>query len=817
MATELRKEPLVGKLDRISPPTLLPPGSITDGLNMRKVGIYGGWKPRKGCTLINTSASPASESTIWSIHQYSHPQNEDYHLITQTDNALYDNQTPLTQGATIGTGLGVTVGDTAAGFSAIVGDYFVFAAAGKTPVAYGGTYPFCKAFIAYDSDSGYHSDYTSTVTNNEDILYERIDHDTSDVFYVCAHEPISGIKFKGVTYNSSAATTTVYAMRGGTWTAVSGFSDGTASGGATFGQDGTMTWTASSSDKPSIFEGIHGYWYKLAPSASLSVIDIISIKVVQACNDITTKWDGTWEDVTGCFFYDQSAAAGSKYVDNLTNVTDGTTTNYLDLGSMTTADYIYIKTPEPAMGFWFGMVPGQVNGNAANVVVEYCAQFTSNWPNCSAVFDETANLTGDCFEQTGAISWDHTTTIPAVADLRDVFIDDSDSIHDTVPGYWYRISVDAALDANGQIYSIQYAPYSDKMEYYDGVVEFQNRAFFWGGRYGNKLFYTVKDSHDECTGSDSGWTNSFGDNSPVKCAVKWYDDLVVFKEKGMYLLSGASPSAYTILPISEQIGIASPKSALVIEDHFPSASQDDPLSIVIWQAVDGVYVLDKQLPRKVSAPIDNYFNPEYSDCISASYINSMCAFWDKNNREYHLCHGSTKELVYNYRTDEWYTPFDRYLDLQTGSAIIGTDGRQYTVGGRYGLLMLLEQGTTDRNAANMETTITHWLKTRAIGSHQEAGVGVSIKLYDVWVETKAAAAGTMTVTFYEDQETAGTAISGQTLIRSGYNLVVPHVRNKTGPMACFELRLQISATAGGTLEIYSILYTIEQERELPKS
>jgi hypothetical protein len=82
------KEQFTGKYDGISPETLLPNGWISDGLNMRKVGPAGGWKPRKGCYLHN--ATQLAAASILSLHQYTHPRNDDYHFFAQCNSNLYD-------------------------------------------------------------------------------------------------------------------------------------------------------------------------------------------------------------------------------------------------------------------------------------------------------------------------------------------------------------------------------------------------------------------------------------------------------------------------------------------------------------------------------------------------------------------------------------------------------------------------------------------------------------------------------------------------------------------------------------------------------
>ena len=70
MATLLLPERLSGEYNGVTPPPLLPIGGISGGSNIRKVSQAGGWKPRKGCTLHNTTVVETGAS-IKSLHYYS--------------------------------------------------------------------------------------------------------------------------------------------------------------------------------------------------------------------------------------------------------------------------------------------------------------------------------------------------------------------------------------------------------------------------------------------------------------------------------------------------------------------------------------------------------------------------------------------------------------------------------------------------------------------------------------------------------------------------------------------------------------------------
>ena len=72
MTLVVTREDFVGFYDGVTPAPLLKNGQISDGLNVRKVSINGGWKPRKGCVLNNTTAAETG-TEIKSLHQFTHP------------------------------------------------------------------------------------------------------------------------------------------------------------------------------------------------------------------------------------------------------------------------------------------------------------------------------------------------------------------------------------------------------------------------------------------------------------------------------------------------------------------------------------------------------------------------------------------------------------------------------------------------------------------------------------------------------------------------------------------------------------------------
>lgn len=97
--------------------------------------------------------------------------------------------------------------------------------------------------------------------------------------YIGAGLPFAGLHVDVDSANSNASVLTVkYRKIDDTWASVTP-TDGTASGGATFAQDGAITWTVPTDWKKSEISGQKLYWLRLEVSAAL---------------DASTTLDGMW-------------------------------------------------------------------------------------------------------------------------------------------------------------------------------------------------------------------------------------------------------------------------------------------------------------------------------------------------------------------------------------------------------------------------------------------------------------------------------------------------------------------------------------------
>jgi len=908
------KEPFNGSYNGITPPTLLPVGAISDGLNVRKIGEGGGWKPRKGCTLHNTSAVAGCSSGsagFLSLHQYTHPRNNDYHFLAQhgcltEEGNLYDaTNDPPASGAAFGTAIKGNLSLTVPGFSTMVGETFCYADGSGRPTVWEGDNPFCSGFIAHFDlpDTGtpnIYVDYTREVTDNRTGTYATLRDDAHDVYYACSPEIAEAITLDLEAVNAQTITLKVQGWQGGAWVdlgdsvrsatykwtqsvtqageyyleAAAGgdpgisepqsvteggtlivkdtlgslaasswgwgdndaaidfdtlyvrqdndadpdgedaghikiYFDATTAAGKTHAVDGAITWTRNTSDTMRVIGGIMGYWYKVVFSGALTAgVQILSCKVKYDASLMSNKWNGVYEYPTGVRFFDASAG---EYIDNTGKVLNESTSQYMQIGAMVTdVDLIYTKSAEPLTGIGFAVVPDYTQAEASKV--DKLEVWTGiAWTDASAgIIDETLDDTlAKSFAQTGTI-WFNAAAVTAKRRTFD---------WDSIPGYWYRMSISATLtDTDVRIFSMASAMFPDPLGPVKGVIEFKDRLFTWGDpEFPNRLRYSANGRPDCFSGSDSGYTDAFGDMTPITCALRFYNELIVWKKNSVWLLEGYSPQTFGTLRIADTVGLASPKSAVVVETGYPAMKTDEPLSIAVWQDTDGVYVLDGRKPKKVSGPVDHYFNTEHTTAIHEDYINNRQSFVDPLNNEYHLLL-PTSELVYNYIRAEWYPPWERNVDLVCGLSLRGDDNRYYTYGADAGSQVYkLETDTTDKTAANVDVAISHKVKTRAISVKPPEATTLRFSFRKLWVEGKAQDDPTaITTTFFKNMIDTGVALATPAAIDmevDDHGLAFDGLDTSQEGCVCFELEFSLDS-ADLEMELWSFLYQLEARGEI---
>ena len=683
-----------------------------------------------------------------------------------------------------------------------MGDTWVYCDGAARPLVWGGDNPFPIGFIVIDPDD-VKTDHTRKVIDERSDTEAIVLSSVTSSFMVCSPEIAHEIELElGTSVNTNAAVATVSGWKSGAWSAhTTGFSDGTASSGKTLAQNGTLSWTKDTSDTMSVHNGIMGYWYKVTWSATLSnSVTIKRCRIGYEVALLSNKWDGVPNLIVGARFYD------GEYNEVQGKLGTEATSMYVQLSAADSSQMLYIKTPEQATGLGLAMVSDYEN--TESVLINKIQYWDGDsWEDITTLDDGTLDITdAKSFSKTGWVYWNgvdyasYRRTIPG----------------DDVPGYWYRIRWGGTLnntDTDVRLYYVTYAPFPEVLPTYDGCVEFKERLMLWGDpEYPNRLRYSSVIRYDCFVGPDSGYTDQFGDMQKVLCCVRFFNELVVFKRNSVWFLEGYDRFTFGRLRISENVGLASPKTALTVEGGSPEMHKNESLSIVVWQDVDGVYALDGRKPVKVSPPVDHYFNPEHDDCIADAYINSLQAYQDKVNNEYHLMVPDGSELVYNFMRNEWFPIWEREIPLICGLTLRGDDNRFHTYGGSSGgLVIRLEHGDNDVDISNVEVPIEHSIVTRAICASQESSTTLEFTLRRLWAEVTAQDIGSIKTTVYKNEQANGTEWripTEMSLVNESADYAFPRLDGSFD--GCLSVKFEFSANLlDYIINLHTILYEIE--------
>ena len=237
---------------------------------------------------------------------------------------------------------------------------------------------------------------------------------TTDYVYIGAGQHFDDITVTlTAAVNGTASVMTLTYWNGTAWTAVAGFTDGTALAGATFGQTGTVLFTAPGSAwKKRGINGIEAYWVRIAVSVALdSSVAVDTLLLLNLYIDYTT----------------QAVGAGD-----------------VPMSSMQTTDFLYLGYSIP-WNIATVTMAATVNGTVSALAATY---WNGAWGAVAGLTDGTSAdppAGGATFGKTGVISW----TMPA------------DAVAYSVSGeslYWVRLAVSVALDTTTDITTIAFTP-----------------------------------------------------------------------------------------------------------------------------------------------------------------------------------------------------------------------------------------------------------------------------------------------------------------------------------------------------------------------
>lgn len=650
---------------------------------------------------------------------------------------------------------------------------------------------------------------------------------TTDTYlYVGSIMPLEGVKFYVSTANASSATASIDYWSGSAWTSVSSLSDGTASGGASLAQTGTMTFdsTASTAKVKSI-KGVVLYWYRIVITTLDDNTGVYYVTVQTPFQKIKDIWNGISNKAVSFYLYD------GVYNDYTGNVREddydsGDAGTYVNLDGLTTSQYVICGFDERQTGVRCNIV-GSKGNDTANTTATVSYWDGADWVSVGTITDDTSegNIS---FAQSGLITWN---ALSDGVEFRTEFTgapkEDESVINITGQSpslYYYKISFDQTLsgDASDHLYLVNLTgiPAQKTISEYKFPLNAMDRLWLFSDQKGakNESICTAESTTNVFNGDDS-IRLVWGDESETtggawlfsQYGASIYSILLVFKKNEMWALIGNNPDEWRQYRVSSSIGCVAPETIKVIELPSEKAQGVNRSSVVIFQGANGIYMTDGRPPVLISEDIGDLFDKREGN-INQSIIDESFAFPDLANREYHWSFGQNgvidTEYVFDYNRMRWFE-IDRPSALQAGVEVEDTNGVTYTYGFiDTGYMLRLENGNSFDG-----TAIDHTLWLGDIAMHGDGVVSLETDAeYHILVAVTKTTSNDITVTHYGDSSTTGNNI---TMVprKSGYRTVRTSKHQKLGAHIFHSWKFAISTddeTTGFEPLFFVCLYTVKR-------
>jgi len=626
----------------------------------------------------------------------------------------------------------------------------------------------CAAFVNYDDvGAAFRYDITERIQNNLSDAPNRftlVRDAASDIYVlVGATRPLQGIKFYVGTANTGASTSTVEYWNGSAWTAVAGFSDGTAVGGVTLAQTGTMSFTSTvTTAKVQFLDEKLLYYYRVragatgTPDATITVYQATVDAPFQPIVDI---WDGVertpilvFQNETGVDYTTEAAVADFQQG----SFTDA---GLVRLGGLTGGQAVIIGFQERTTALkWLIVDPA---GTVATVTVNYWNG--TAWTSVGTVTDSTL-VAGRSLGQSGTMSWNAPA---ATSEFTQTL--------NGIRGYHYQLLWSAGLTGDTDIDRIAGIPAQrwnadSPIVPYKFPLFYQNRVMLCGrleGNEGNRIDYSASgNTPDVYNGEDSsaeGKALFIGDAQDLTAGVELSNRFtgqlnsfaLLLKARQTWLLTGSTPEDFKEpFKISDAVGCPAPLTLVVADVSF-AIDRQAVRNTAMWVSHRGPVMFDGGVlvpmrftqPDGIVSSVEAYFNPNDTRFITVSSMENARGWFDATWSEYNILlptAGSTTCNVWlccDLKRQKWFQKVPVVFP-QAAFVVIDTAGGQYTYCGvDGGHLIRLENGTTWEDGSSIvhtwrsgdmlpttsvwDTTILRYVK---LGVVREAGASATVTL-----------------------------------------------------------------------------------------
>jgi hypothetical protein len=576
-------------------------------------------KARKGQIALHTTADGSNK--VLSLYGFSKGRRVENHLLAQMSDGDILQATALPPTVTSGV-FGAELYDGGANQIpaswANLYDILMHSNGVDQHKLWPGTLAYVQKFVVYKSGSALPrvpatgEDYTDKVTDaiatNVGLL-GTIGTNATDALCICTALNPSSLKFTmGSTVNAVTAAMVV-SYWNGAWTPLTK-TDNTSSGGATLHQTGTVIWTAPSDAIPTFMFGRSGYWLKITFNAALTAGTCIAeAEYTGPMQSIKNIWDGVLVDAIEAQVYINATTSYRIYGGAAVMV-----------GANTASDYVYFAAADPCEAIYIdvGAIPNVVASTTINALQYWNG---ATWTSVGTFVDGTVGLSKSGWLTFARLS----ATQPLEFNNAKYY------------AYWYRFTVDKTITTGMTIW-IQYQPYFDISEL--GISQccaaWKGRAAYTFDRWPDYLYISAQNNAQGLNGNDYGIIQ-VGDGRAHKVVAmrKFHNELMVWQEERgeeggtLTLIEGYSPATYGKLILSSRLGAMNAKAVTVVDGVLTSTATDEVIKTLAFALSRyGVYVSDGRTCSLISDDIQNYFDPNYSNCIRRGYEAEMWLAYD---------------------------------------------------------------------------------------------------------------------------------------------------------------------------------------------
>ena len=607
--TDIKALPLEGGCITAVEKSSIPFGGMSQMQNLRN--RHPGFQQRGGQRKLHSTADGTNK--VLSLYQFQKTLTTEQHFFAQmSDGDVLEatSQPPEVTAGEFGTeAFSGSSGQIPASWG-VMDDVMLHANGVDQHQLYGGTSsPIEKFYVHKGTVVGavpvIGEDYSDNITLDDDavaILDSLDTHANGDCIFFRTPLPAKSITITITAANGSASVASLYyAKNDGTWAAVSGFSDGTASGGATLAINGTMSWTMPTDIQPKYLYGSSGWWYQIRLSATLdSEVEITYVTYNTNWLDLENVWNGVIQ---------YAVEVQVEGTDNWETYGAGA----VDIDALAAGKKIMIALTDPSEGLYVD--PGATPNATGTAITSLKYWNGSSMISVGSVVDGTNGMTN--------AGW---ITFPRQAAHPHQF--GTSQYH----AFWYELIWDSNIAADTVI-SILTMPYFSVGELGKSRANcvWKDRACYSFNRWPAYIYVTQKDSPMVMNGSDYGILKA-GDGraNAVVNMKRFHNELMVWQEeKGVdggcvTLFEGYSPSTYGKLVLSSKIGSMNAKSVAVVDGVLTATATDETIkTLAFFLSRYGVCVTDGRTISIVSDDIRNYFDPTKDECIRRDYEEGM--------------------------------------------------------------------------------------------------------------------------------------------------------------------------------------------------